>query len=762
MKSKIIRTLWALVLIPLATLLVGFLFLWIWTSVKYDDDEISNPINSFASQVYASNGELIGTWNLSKDNRVPVKYDALSPYLVQALISTEDERFYEHSGIDFYALGRAILKRGVMGEKAAGGGSTITQQLAKMRFSDVASSVFDRMLQKPIEWIIAMKLERKFTKEEILQLYLNKFDFLYNAAGVKVASNTYFNKEPKNLSLIEAATLVGMCKNPSYFNPVRYPERCTERRNVVLQQMVKNGYLTQAQYETESRKETKLNFRTVDHKEGPAPYFREFLRQYLMEKEPLRENYQGREDQYFIDSMKWAQDPAYGWCNKNKKADGTFYNIYTDGLKVYTTVDLKMQRYAEEAVYEHVVKQLQPMFNADLRGKANAPYSSALSRSQIDAILLRTMKQTERWRAGREAGMDEDEIKAMFYKKTKMKVFTYRGEKDTTITPLDSIKYYKSFLRSGFVCIRPDSGDVKAYVGGLDFAHFQYDMAFGGRRQVGSTIKPYLYSLAVQNGMTPCDLVPNVAHTYGNWTPRNASRARYGSNVPLRWGLAQSNNWISAYLIDRFRPEMFVNMLGDYGIYTPPVHRTMALCLGPLEITVGEMVSGYSTFVNKGMRVIPRFVTRIEDSEGNLIVEFKPTKYEVISEDAAYKMLELLQAVVNEGTGQRLRGIFPTEMPIGGKTGTTNRNSDGWFMGVTPELVAGCWVGGEDRDIHFDNGRIGQGASLALPVWGIFMKKVYSDCSLPYSQSKAFDFPQGYDPCNEKKTSSLLIDEVFE
>ena len=586
-------------------------------------EDLQNPINKYATQVLSADDKLMGTWNMNRENRVMVDFDDLSPQLVQALVATEDIRFYEHSGIDFYALARAIVKRGIMQQKNAGGGSTITQQLAKQLFSDVAQSTTERMFQKPIEWVIAVQLERNYTKDEIIAMYLNYFDFLHNAVGIKTAANTYFSKEPKDLTLTESATLVGLCKNPSYFNPVRFEQRSLERRNVVLHQMLKAGYITQQDYDSCRVLPMALKFHVADHNEGIATYFRDFLRRYMTAKRPRKADYpQWNHVKYFIDSLAWEQDPLFGWCNKNTKRDGSHYNIYTDGLKVYTTIDSRLQKYAEQACYEHVVGYLQPEFDKGNLKKPNAPYSSKLSQTEVRRILQRNVRQSERYRVMKAANMSDEEIEKAFNTKTKMQVFTYHGEVDTLMTPMDSIRYYKSFLRTGFMSMDPRNGHVKAYVGGLNFQNFAYDMATEGRRQVGSTIKPFLYSLAMENGMTPCDEVPNQQETYyvagQAWTPRNGSRARYGEMVTLKWGLQQSNNWISAYLMmHRLNPKAFVDVLHRYGIRNPEIHPSPALCLGPCEITVSEMVSAYTTFVNHGIRSAPIYVTRIVDNEGN-------------------------------------------------------------------------------------------------------------------------------------------------
>lgn len=736
-------------------------------------EDLQNPISRFATQIYSSDGKVIGTWNFNRENRICVPYSNLSPYLVKALVATEDVRFYDHSGIDFIALSRAIVKRGLLGQTSAGGGSTITQQLAKQLYSDTAGSTLERLLQKPIEWVIAVKLERNYTKEEIIALYLNYFDFLHNAVGIKTAANTYFNKEPRDLNIEEAATLIGLCKNPSLFNPVRYPDRCRERRNVVLDQMRKAGYITDAEYAQHIESPLTLDFHRTDHKDGVAPYLREFLRVYMSAERPERSNYPAwNKRQYVIDSIAWVSDPLYGWCNKNRKKDGSPYNLNADGLKVYTTIDSRMQRYAEEAVYAHVARFLQPEFFKEQKGKPNAPFTSALTQKQVNQIMERAVLQSERYRALKAAGASQEEIHRSFHTPTEMTLFTYHGDIDTMMMPIDSIRYVKSFLRAGFMSMDPKTGAVKAYVGGLDYSHFMYDMVTGGRRQVGSTIKPFLYSLAMENGFTPCSMAPNVQQSYrvGNqtWTPRNANRKRYGEMVSLKWGLAQSNNWISAYLMSKLNPQQFVSMLHDFGINNPEIVPSMALCLGPCEVSVAEMVSAYTTFANKGIRSAPMFVSRIEDNEGNVITDFQPRLNEVINAESANRMLVLLKGVVDGGTGGRLRFRYHFTGEIGAKTGTTNRNADAWFMGFTPQLVSGCWVGGEDRDIHFDTMRMGQGATMALPIWAYYMKKVYADPSLPYDESVKFDLPEGYDGCSSGESSAdgaedaLDIEEVYE
>ena len=765
-----VRFLWTLlILVVLGTAFAFYAIDEGWIGYMPPIEDLQNPINRYATQVYSADGKLIGTWNFNRENRVLVDYTKLSPALVDALVCTEDARFYEHSGIDFYALARAIVKRGVLGQKSAGGGSTITQQLAKQLYTERAHSTLERVLQKPIEWVIAVKLERNYTKDEIITMYLNYFDFLHNAVGIKTASNTYFSKEPKDLTVNEAATLIGLCKNPSYYNPVRNPDRSRERRNVVLAQMVKYGKLSQADFEKYKAEPVKLKFHITDHKDGIATYFRDFLRRYMMAKKPDRALYASWNNvKFFIDSLNWESDPLYGWCNKNKKKNGEPYSIYTDGLRVHTTIDSRMQRYAEEAVVKHVVKFLQPAFDKANLKKPNAPFSKDLTQAQIKQILMRSVRQCERYRVLKEENASDEEIQKSFRTPVRMSVFTYHGEVDTTMTPLDSIKYYKSFLRTGFMSICPQNGHVKAYVGGLDFSHFAYDMVMEGRRQVGSTIKPLLYSLAMENGFSPCDEAPNVQQTYmvagKPWTPRNSGRARYGQMVTLKWGLQQSNNWISAYLMSKLNPQAFVDLLHQYGINNPEIHPSMSLCLGPCEITVGEMASAYTAFVNHGIRASHMFVTRIEDGDGNIIAQFQPRMNEVISEESANKMLYMLKAVVDGGTAGRLRFKYNLKGEIGGKTGTTNKNSDAWFVGVLPTLVSVCWVGGDDRDIHFDTMDMGQGATMALPIFAYYMQQVYADAQLGYNENALFDMPEGYDPCSfvDEAMGENDIEEIYE
>jgi penicillin-binding protein 1A len=734
--------------------------------------DMENPINKYASQVISADLKNMGTYAQSKENRIYVDYKELSPAIVNALIATEDARFQEHSGIDAYALLRAVVKRGVLFQKSGGGGSTITQQLAKQLYSEHASSVMERLFQKPIEWVIAVQLERFYTKEEIINMYLNKFDFLYNAVGIQSACWVYFGKLPKDISIEEAATLIGMCKNPSYYNPLRQVERTQGRRNVVLDLMKENGYISHAECNSLKALPLTTHYNKVDHKEGIAPYFREYLRMMMTAKKPDRKDYQTYY-RYSEDSLAWETNPLYGWCNKNKKADNSNYNIYIDGLKIYTTIDSRMQTYAEQAVKEHVGGFLQPAFFKEKANSPTAPYARNLSKTDMDKIMENTMKQTDRYRELKKADKSDSQIRTIFNQPVEMQVFSWNGLKDTIMTPMDSIRYMKMFLRTGFMAMDTHTGVVKAYVGGIDYKHFQYDMVSMGKRQVGSTIKPYLYSLAMESGFTPCDEMMHVeqtliAETGIPYTPKNTVKEHIGEMVSLRWGLQRSDNWVSAYLMGQLNPYTFKRMLiNSYGL-SEPIDPVVALCLGPCEVSVKEMVSGYSTFANGGIRVEPIFVTRIEDKNGNVITNFSPKIHEAITEEASYKMLSMLRSVMDGGSGGGMRTRQGVTAPMGGKTGTTQNNSDCWFMGFTPSLVGGCWVGGEERSIHFNSMNEGQGARAALPVMGIFLKKVFADPKLGYSPTKQFTVPAQYsNPCESTQRAEAIdiapgtMDDIF-
>ena len=706
-------------------------------------DELQNPKNKFATEVISSDMQLLGRY-YRQENRVGVSYGEISPHMINALIATEDARYYSHSGIDIKSLLRAIIKMG-----KAGGGSTITQQLAKQLWSPRANNIFERALQKPIEWVIATQLERLYSKEEILTMYLNQFDFLYNAVGIKSAAQVYFSTTPDQLKLEEAAMLVGMCKNPSMYNPRRRPERALNRRNTVLDQMCKYDYISQELCDSLQSLPIELKYQSVDHKQGLAPYFREYLRQILTAKEPKWNNYsEWNKQQYEIDKRQWEENPLYGFCNKNHKPDGSPYDLYHDGLRIYTTLDSRMQRYAEEAVNEHM-QELQKSFFKEKRKKSYAPFSQELSSEEIDGIMNRSMRQTDRYRALKKLNMSESEIRKIFNTPVSMRVFSYAGMIDTTMTPMDSIRWNKHFLRCGFMSMDSHTGAVKAYIGGPNFTHFQYDMATTGRRQVGSTIKPYLFTLAMDEGMWPCDSTVNDSITLidGNgvaWTPRDDHTKNQGEMVTLNWGLEKSSNWITAYLMSLFTPEQLVRMMRSFGI-EGPLEPVVSLCLGPCEVSVQEMVDAYTTFPNKGIRVEPMYVTRIEDNNGNVLAMFTLKMHEIISETTSYKMIYMLRNVMDHGTGVRARFRYGLKMPMGGKTGTSQNHSDGWFVGFTPSLVSGVWVGGEDRSIHFDNMTAGQGANMALPIWALYMQKVYGDAELGYDVEEQFDVPEWFD-----------------
>ncbi len=728
-------------------------------------EELKNPNDRFASVIYSADGQELGRYFRNTGNRVYADYDEISQHVVDALIATEDSRFEDHSGIDMRALARVAFKTVLLGNRNSGGGSTITQQLAKQLYSPESTGFASRVMQKPIEWMIAVKLERFYSKDEILKMYLNQFDFLYNAVGIKSAAYVYFGKQSEELSIEEAATLVGMVKNPSYYNPVRQPERTRQRRNIVLEQMYKNDKITKEQLDSLKELPLTLDFHKVDHKEGPAPYFREELRRMLRAKRPALADYREWDYQKYVeDSIAWANNPLFGWIEKNPKPDGSKYDIYTDGLRIYTTIDSRMQRYAEEAVVDHMSKTLQPAFFREKRNSKLAPYSTnrgEVTESQINSMINHSIRQTDRYRAMKKAGKSDQEIQTAFTTPVEMKVFSYSGVVDTVMTPRDSLLYTKHFLRTGFMAMDPVTGHVKAYVGGPNFTHFQYDMVSTGRRQIGSTAKPFLYTYAMEEGYTPCDEFLNEQPVLYDengreWTPRNSGSSHIGEMVTLRWALTNSNNWISARLLSQLSPATLVRTMHNFGI-TSHLDPVLSLSLGTADVSLKEMVAAYSAFANKGMRVDPVFVTAIADSNGNIISEFAPRHTEVISETAYWKILSMLLNVVDGGTGSRLRRPpYNLTAQTGGKTGTTNSNSDGWFMAFTPQLVAGAWVGGEERYIHFNSTAIGQGASASLPIYGSFMKKVYADKTLHYDQSAKFTFP-GIDLC-EKEFYGEIID----
>ncbi len=775
---RIARVLW--LVFAIGVLVVTMFFILVYNGVigyMPPVEELRNPQDKFASVIYSADGKEMGRYFRNSGNRVHADLDEISPNVVNALIATEDARFFDHSGIDMKAVTRAVVKTVILGQKNAGGGSTLTQQLAKQLYTPPSDGFMSRAVQKPIEWMIAVKLERFYSKDEILKMYLNQFDFLYNAVGIKSAAKVYFNKEAKDLDIAEAATLVGMVKNPSYFNPVRHPERTRQRRNVVFEQMYKADMISKAELDSLQSLPLTLDFHRVDHKEGIAPYFREELRRYLTAHKPERSRYPSWDQQRYVDdSIAWATDPLYGWIDKNPKPDGTKYDIYTDGLRIYTTIDSRMQTYAEQAVNEHM-QHLQQQFFREKRNSPTAPYSSnpaELSASTRNKLIETAIRQSERHRIGKLAGLSEAEITAQFDRPVDMVVFSYNGPVDTTMTPRDSILYTKSFLRTGFMSMDPTTGFVKAYVGGPDFRFFQYDMVSTGRRQIGSTIKPFLYTYAMESDFTPCDQLLNDQPTFYDengrpWSPRNSGHARVGEMVDIRWALTNSNNWISARLMAQLSPAELVKRMHSYGINNK-IPAVLSLCLGPCEVSVKEMVTAYSAFANKGMRTDPMFVSAIADANGNIISDFTPNQTEVITEKGYYRILSMLLNVVDGGTGNRLRRApYNLTAQMGGKTGTTNFNSDGWFMGFTPDLVSGVWVGGDERYIHFNSMAEGQGASMALPIYGKYMTKVYADPNLPYDQNKRFTFPQGLNLCDrefvpdyEPETTEESVEGVFD
>lgn len=742
---------WKFFVIFWSVVLVGiigvFVFFWLISAGKLGFmptfEELENPNNRFASEVYFADGPIMNRY-FEKENRKYIEYREIPQSVIDALIATEDVRFYDHSGVDVRGLFR-VAKGLLTANTSAGGGSTISQQLAKMLFpreSDL--NVFELAIRKFREWVIAVRLEKSYTKEEILTMYLNKYDFLNLAVGISSAADIYFQVPLDSLKVEQAAMLIGMAKNSSYYNPVRRPELTLNRRNVVLSQMYKYDKITREECDSLKKLPLGLNFKRVDHKEGLATYFREYLRLFMTANKPDRKRYRDL-SQFRLDSVAWETNPLYGWCKKNVKVDGSHYDLYSDGLKIYTTLDSRMQKYAEEAVREHLSQDLQPLFDKEKVKKHRPPFSNDMTPTEIEEVLDRSIRQSERYRVLSKQGMSFKEIRKTFDQPLEMQVFTWSGIRDTVMTPLDSIKHYKSFFRSGFMVMQPQTGYIKAYVGGPDYRYFMYDMVSAGKRQVGSTIKPILYTLAMQEGLGPCDKVPNIPQTFilptgEPWSARGGTK-RQGEMVTLRWGLANSENNISAWVLKQFTPEAVAQMAHKMGI-TSFIDPVPSVFLGTAEITVKEMVAAYSIFANKGVYNSPLPVYRIEDKYGNVLQEFRPESREVITENTAYLMCNLLEGVVTGGTGVRLRYKYKLMNPMGGKTGTTQKHADGWFMGVTPDLVGGVWVGAEDRSIHFQNLANGQGASMALPIWAKFLLKAYADPRLKMSD-RPFDRPAG-------------------
>ncbi len=737
-----IKLTWLIVWLPFVFLL--FLISLISTDLFFDLPsvvELQNPKSNLATVIYSSDAKPLGKYY--SENRVNVRYYELDQDLIDALISTEDARFKDHSGIDLKALARSASGI-VTGNMNKGGGSTLTQQLAKMMFPRQKLSKPKMVLQKLKEWVIAVRLEKNYTKDEILAMYLNKFDFLNQAVGVKSASQIYFNRSQDSLEIQQAAMLIGMAKNPSLFNPIKKSDTTLHRRNVVLSQMVKYGFLTKEKFDSLKILPLGIKFQPEDHNDGLAPYFREYVRENFMK----------------------------AWCEKHINPETNKpYNIYKDGLKIYTTIDSRMQACAEEAVKEHMT-DLQKLFNKECKTKKNAPFAWNVNKEQIENIMMSSMKRSDRYRNLKNDGLSKAEILEEFHKPVKMLVYSIRGEIDTTMSPWDSIRYYKSFLHTGFIAIQPTTGYVKAWVGGVNHKHFKFDHVKVGRRQVGSTFKPFVYALAIQEGYSPCYQVPNVRTCITTpdgkeWCPDNSDGEKgTGKMITLRKALAGSVNYVSAFLIKRFGPEAVINLVRRMGI-TAPIEAVPSICLGTPDISVFEMVAANATFANKGTYIQPTFITRIEDKNGKVLEEFMPKTDEVFSEQNAYAIIQLMRGVVDYGTGARLRGKYNLRNEIAGKTGTTQNNADGWFMGLTPELVAGCWTGGEERSVHFNSTNEGQGASMALPIWGKFFQKIYADKTLKLTKA-GFQKPtnmgdveldcSAYDAANELEISDHSLE----
>ena len=758
-RNKIRKWIWLAAFSPVILILLALLLVWTFADIP-SFEELEDPQSNLATQIIADDGTILNTYHV--ENRSYCSYDELSQSLKDALVATEDVRFYSHSGIDGRSLIRVAVKSLAMGNRAGGGGgSTLSQQLAKSLFPrDTVKSKFPGARKFALakskfkEWITAIKLERSYTKEEIMSMYLDAVFFGRHAYGIKSASSTFFGKLPKDLNVEEAALLVGMVNKPSLYDPIRNPELSLKRRNHVLRQMKKYGYLTATQYDSIVQLPITLASRKdVDVSNGQAPYFREMLKKLMEAQEPKRSNYSNYYS-YQQDSISWKDNPLYGWLNKNFKPDGSKYDLKKDGLKIITPINSKMQRYAEQAAVEHL-KYLQPLFRDDLKYRRRFPFADDTPQNVIESIMKRSRRWSDRYKHLKEAGMSEEEIEKSFDVKTKMRVFAWndKGYIDTTMTPNDSIKYFKSFLRCGLMAMEPETGHVRAYVGGANYGYFQYDQVMQGQRQVGSTFKPFLYTLAMQEGYTPCDVAVNLPQSFvqGNqvWTPKGGGN---GATVTLQWGLSTSNNNISAFLMKQFGPEALVQMAHNMGIksYLEPVY---SLCVGSADVPVYQMVSANNTFPSKGVFIEPLFVLRIEDKNGRVLSNFSARKKEAIGENTAYTMVQMMRGVVDGGTAGRLRR-YVQGGEIAGKTGTTNDNSDGWFIGYMPRLTVGVWVGAEDRQVHFRFTGMGQGASVALPIWGLFMKKVVADPSLGVSLNDHFTKPAGYSlDCNPKKTA---------
>jgi penicillin-binding protein 1A len=764
-RKKIVRWFWILILAPIALILVLLGIVWAFAKIP-TLEELENPDSKLATQVIAEEGEILTTYHI--ENRTFVSYDELPQHLVQATVATEDARFYSHSGIDIPSLFRVLFKTLLSRDTSQGGGSTITQQLAKTLYPRKEhASKLDMIWIKLREWITAVKLERNYTKEEIVDMYLNAVFFGSNSYGIQSASVQFFGKNPIDLKVEESAVLVGMVNKPTRYNPAINPDKALERRNLVLGRMKDKGYLTKSELDSLRNLPIELHARGVDRTTGVGPYFRDMLRRTMSAERPRRKDYPTVED-FRVDSLQWADDPIYGWLNKNLKSDGTPYDLDKDGLRIYTTINYKMQRYAEEAIVEHLGQNLQKAFWKEVRTRKNPPFSNGTDQKVMDIAMDQARRWSDRNRMMKASGHSDAEIAKSFTQKVPMRLFTWEapGYRDTVMTPDDSIRYYKSFFRAAFMAIEPRTGHVRAYVGGPDYRYFKYDNVRQGKRQVGSTVKPFLYTLAMESGMTPCDKVLNSPQVLvvGNttWTPQDPHVS--GTMVDLRWGLAQSSNSVAAYLMKQLGPEAMVAMMHKMGI-GGRIDPVVSLCVGSADLSVYDMVAAYNTFPSEGEYTYPLFVTRIEDSDGNVLGQFSDRRHEAITRDAAYAMIQMMRGVVDGGTGSRLRFRYGLSGAIAGKTGTTNDNSDGWFIGYTPTITAGVWVGAEDRYVHFTSTALGQGANMALPIWGIWMKKVLADGTLGISSNDAF--PEGTnasfcDGSGETSAKDDLEDFYFE
>lgn len=764
-RKKVIFWFWFIIVTPFVAIIGLLTAVWHFAEIP-SFEELENPNNNLATQLISSDGQVISTFHI--ENRTYVAYEDISQDVIRAAVATEDARFYKHSGIDIQSLARVLFKTILMRDSSQGGGSTITQQLAKTLYPrQEMGSKLDMVWIKLKEWITAVKLERNYTKDEIISMYLNSVFFGSGAYGIKAASETFFSKLPSELNLQEAATLVGMVNKPTRYNPLLHPDQSKVRRDFVLSQMEKAGYISMEERVAAQHSPIEVRYSSNDHNSGSGTYFRDMIRREMNANPPKRENYANL-DEYVADTIRWREDALYGWLTKNRKPDGSKYNLDRDGLRIYVTIDSRMQRYAEQAVAEHLGQYLQPIFDRELKNREQAPYPDDMEPETYSTLMSQARKWSDRYRAQKREGVPEEEILEQFAKPAKMRVFSWneKGYVDTLMTPDDSIKYYKSVLRAAFMAIEPGTGEVRAYVGGPSYRWFKYDNVRQGKRQVGSTVKPFLYTLAMQEGMTPCDKVVNMPQTFvvgkdNTWTPRSTDNPKdIGKTVTLKWGLTHSSNNISAYLMKQFGPSAMARMMKKMGVRSH-VNEVYSLCVGPADLTLCEMVAAFNTFPSKGVHSTPLFVTRIEDADGNLITEFAGKHTEAISDRTAYLMVNLMEGVIDHGTGRRLRWKYNLKGEIAGKTGTTNDNSDGWFIGYTPKLTAGVWVGGEDRMIHFKELALGSGSHMALPIWGLFMTKCLADPTLNLSSGDVFEAPAGMNLDLSCTGGDIETDEEF-